>query len=155
MITGFSAVRAALYSTPNMSENAAALSGDSVDGGAPTVPFWAVFVPLYVTEAIDLVRACVRLRPSAHDAERAAVTNMLLYATMRARLIGLGVEEIELHDEQAISLYPSTVSHLPLVSVHIGDTIRDKNDASCVAPECEVEKSYLWTGESGASVTTH
>ena len=80
---------------------------------------------------------------------------MLLYATMRARLIGLGVEEIELHDEQAISLYPSTVSHLPLVSVHIGDTIRDENDASCVAPECEVKKSYLWTGESGASVTTH
>ena len=112
----------------------------------------------YYPGLVDRLEAAGCLYPSAHQitsAERAAVTNMLLYATMRARLIGLGVEEIELHDEQAISLYPSTVSHLPLVSVHIGDTIRDKNDASCVAPECEVEKSYLWTGESGASVTTH
>ena len=110
------------------------------------------------TDVVARLEEAGCLYPSAHtitSAERAAVTNMLLYATMRARLIGLGVEEIELHDEQAISLYPSTVSHLPLVSVHIGDTIRDKNDASCVAPDCEVEKSYLWTGESGASVTTH
>ena len=36
------------------------------------LPFWAVFLPLYVTEAIELVRACARVRPSAHDAERAA-----------------------------------------------------------------------------------
>ena len=118
----------------------------------------ALAADTYYPGLVDRLEAAGCLYPSAHtitDAERAAVTNMLLYATMRARLIGLGVEEIELHDEQAISLYPSTVSHLPLVSVHIGDTIRDKNDASCVAPDCEVEKSYLWTGESGASVTTH
>ena len=118
----------------------------------------ALAADTYYPGLVDRLEAAGCLYPSAHtitDAERAAVTNMLLYATMRARLIGLGVEEIELHDEQAISLYPSTVSHLPLVSVHIGDTIRDENDASCVAPDCEVGKSYLWTGESGASVTTH
>ena len=47
----------------------------------------------YYPGLVDRLEAAGCLYLSAHDhfAERAAVTNMLLYATMRARLIGLGV----------------------------------------------------------------
>jgi len=43
-----------------------------LDGAAPTQSWLVVFVPLFVTEAIDLAKAVVRCRPSAHESEKAA-----------------------------------------------------------------------------------
>ena len=43
-----------------------------VDGAAPTLPWVAVFGPLYGTEALSFARSLARCRPSAHEADKAA-----------------------------------------------------------------------------------